>query len=325
MKTTTSPAGRRAENEGYPIKVCELLSSLNAPFYLERVAVGDPKHNRKARAAVRRAIQNQVDNRGFSLVEVLSPCPTGWKMSPVEAAQYTVDSLTEVFPLGVFRDGHELDLGHPRSRMEVSLDEMPRLIGATDTGLDIDLPDYGTKIEEARVKIAGFGGQGVMLMGIILSSAGMLARRQVSWIPSYGPEMRGGTANCSVSIGEDEIGSPIVTAPTTLVAMNGPSLERFGGDVVPGGMIYYNSSMIGEPDKRPDVTYVAVPANEIADRLGNPKVANMVVLGAMLAAGCPVSRQAVMTALSDVVKSQPELLELNRRAIEAGMETVVPA
>jgi Pyruvate/2-oxoacid:ferredoxin oxidoreductase gamma subunit len=150
----------------------------------------------------------------------------------------------------------------------------------------------------------------------------MLARRQVSWIPSYGPEMRGGTANCGVTISDQEIGSPLIQNPTVLVAMNGPSLERFGGDVVSGGTVYYNSSMINEAPKRSDVTSIPVPANEIADRLGNPKVANMVVLGAILAGGCPVSKEAVLAALPNVIKSQPELIELNRRAIDAGMEAV---
>jgi len=159
----------------------------------------------------------------------------------------------------------------------------------------------------------------------VLANAGMLARRQVSWIPSYGPEMRGGTANCSVTVADHEIGSPLIEHPSLLVALNGPSLERFAGDVVAGGQIYYNSSMIDRAPERPDVTVTAVPANEIADRLGNPKVANMVMLGAMLAGGCAVSREAVLAALPLVIKGQPELLQLDREAIEAGMEAVAIA
>jgi 2-oxoisovalerate ferredoxin oxidoreductase beta subunit len=325
MQTTTSPAGRSAQNEGYPIKVCELLNALDAPFYLERVALGNPKHNRKARTAVRKALQNQIDNKGFSLVEILSPCPTGWKMPSVEAARWTLERMTQVFPLGVFRDGHDLDLGHPRIREKASLDKLPELLDVTTGGNETDLPDFSTPLEEMRIKFAGFGGQGVLLLGQLMASAGMLARRQVSWIPSYGPEMRGGTANCSVTISDEEIGSPLIQNPTTLVAMNGPSLERFGGDVVPGGLVYYNSSMINEAPKRSDVTSIPVPANEIADRLGNPKVANMVVLGAMLAGGCAVSKEAVLAALPIVIRAQQELLDLNREAIEAGMEAVAVA
>jgi len=325
MHTTTTPAGRSAANEGYPLKVCELLATLQAPYYLERVAIGDAKHNHRARAAVRKALQYQVDNRGFSLVEILSPCPTGWKMDPVDAARFCVERMTEAFPLGVLRDGHDLALGHPRLRTKPTLDEIPALIDAADDVAQPDLPDHRIAIEEARFKIAGFGGQGVLLLGMLLSTAGMLARRQVSWIPSYGPEMRGGTANCSVTLADSEIGSPLIEHPTVLVALNGPSLERFAGDVVPGGRIYYNSSMIEKPPDRADVKTIAVPANEIADRVGSPKVANMVVLGAMLADGCAVSREAVLAALPLVVKSRTDLLELDRRALSAGMEAVATA
>jgi len=322
MHTTTSPAGRSAHNEGFPLKVCELLATLDAPYYLERVALGDTKHNHKARNAVRKALRYQVENRGFSLVEVLSPCPTGWKMTPVDAARWCIERMTQVFPLGVVRDGHELDLGHPRKRTTPSLDEIPALVDATGSADAPDLPDHRSPIEETRFKIAGFGGQGVLLLGMVLANAGMLARRQVSWIPSYGPEMRGGTANCAVTVADREIGSPLIEHPSLLVALNGPSLERFAADVVTGGQIYYNSSMIERGPDRRDVTVTPVPANEIADRLGNPKVANMVMLGAMLAGGCAVSKEAVLAALPLVIKGQPDLLQLDREAIEAGMEAV---
>ena len=106
------------------------------------------------------------------------------------------------------------------------------------------LPDHATTIGETRIKIAGFGGQGVLLLGQILAEAGMRARRRVSWIPSYGPEMRGGTAHCHVTLSDREIGSPLIRRPDVLVAMNGPSLERFAADVVSGGTVFYNASMI---------------------------------------------------------------------------------
>jgi 2-oxoglutarate ferredoxin oxidoreductase subunit gamma len=182
------------------------------------------------------------------------------------------------------------------------------------------LPDHGTAIAEARFKISGFGGQGVLLLGVMLAQAGMLARRKVSWMPSYGPEMRGGTAYCNVTLSDAEIGSPLIQHPTMLVALNGPSLERFAGEVEPGGTIVYNASMISAPPSRSDVRVVSVAANDVADRLGNPKVANMVALGAMVAAGCGLSREAILAALPHVVKSRPELLELNRKAVDAGIE-----
>jgi len=321
MKTTTSPEGRGV-TEGFPVRVCELLDSLAAPYYLERVAVGDAKHNHKTRKAIRKAIQNQLDNKGFSLVEILSPCPTGWKQTPPDAAQWTIAEMTKTFPLGVLRDGHELELGHPRRRTDPALEEIPELLDIDSKDAGASLPDHGKPMEQMRVKVSGFGGQGVMVMGSILAYAGMLARREVSWLPSYGPEMRGGTANCGITLADEEIGSPVIQFSTHLVAMNGPSLERFGNDVERGGTILYNSSMISEPPARDDVTKIAVPVNEIADRLGQARVGNMVMLGALIESGCGVSREAVLTALPGVVSSRPELAELNVRAIEAG-EAVV--
>ena len=122
---------------------------------------------------------------------------------------------------------------------------------------------------------AGFGGQGVMLMGQILSYAGMMEEQQVSWFPAYGPEMRGGTANCSVIIGDEAVGTPIVTEPQVVVAMNLPSLDKFEPHLAAGGILLINSSLIERSAKRSDVKALLVPCNDIAKELGNPKVANM--------------------------------------------------
>ena len=326
MRTTTTPRGRHSQNEGFPIRVCELLNGLTAPYYLERCAVGDNRNNAKTRKAIRKAIENQIRNKGFSLVEILSPCPTGWKQTPVDAARWTIEEMTKVFPLGVVRDGHDLDLGHPRHRAAVPIEKVPATLDITEKDTEARFPEHGKPIEEMRVKISGFGGQGVLLMGVVLAQAGMLGKRHVSWMPSYGPEMRGGTAYCNVTISDQEIGSPLIQDPTILIAMNGPSLDRFGGDVTPGGVIFYNSSLISEDPRREDVRRIAVPVNEIADRLGNPKVVNMVMLGALLGAGVPVSKEAVFAALRAVVKAHhKELIEINEKAIEAGMEAASKA
>ncbi len=319
MKTTTSPRGR-GQGEGFPIRVAELINSLTAPYYIERVALGDNANNRKARAAVRKALQYQVDNKGFSLVEILSPCPTGWKMQPVAAAKWTLETMPKVFPLGVFRDGGGPELGHPWYRAQVALADIPKLAGTADENAACLLEECGRPITEARVKIAGLGGQGVLLIGQLLAQAGMLAGRQVCWMPSYGPEMRGGTASCSVTIADAEIGSPLIQNPTVLVAMNGPSVERFGKDIPKGGTLIYNASMVPETPSLPGVRVVPIAANAIADSLGDPRVQNMVMLGAVLACDPTVSKEAVWAALPQVVKSRPELIELNKRAINAGIE-----
>ncbi|MGI6357315.1 MAG: 2-oxoacid:acceptor oxidoreductase family protein [Bacillota bacterium] len=172
-----------------------------------------------------------------------------------------------------------------------------------------------------EIILAGFGGQGVMLMGQILTYAGMLENKQVSWMPSYGPEMRGGTANCTVVISDSPVGSPLVTHPSIVVAMNRPSLDKFGPTVKPGGLLLYNSSLIDEPPTRTDITVVAVPANDLAAQMGNDRVANMIVLGAMLAKQPVVSLDAVHQALRKALPAhRHHLLPLNEQALARGAE-----
>ena len=171
---------------------------------------------------------------------------------------------------------------------------------------------------------SGFGGQGIMLMGQLLTQAGMHEGRKVSWIPSYGPEMRGGTAYCSVTISDDPIGSPVVTEPTLVVAMNLPSVTRFAPQIVPGGTLVINSSLAPDKADRDDITQVRVPMNALASDLGNPRVLNMVGLGVVLAACKPVSEEAMLKGMDVMLgkkfASKPHLLELNRTALRKGME-----
>jgi len=170
--------------------------------------------------------------------------------------------------------------------------------------------------------VAGFGGQGVMLMGQLMTYAGMLENKYVSWIPSYGPEMRGGTANCSVIIANEPIGTPIVTEPTTLVAMNLPSLDKFESKLLPGGILVVNSSLIERQSTRSDITVFPVPSNDIATELGNIRVANMVILGAVIAVTQSVSQQSVIRAFTKMFAKRPELLTINERALQYGARFV---
>lgn len=174
-----------------------------------------------------------------------------------------------------------------------------------------------------EVIMAGFGGQGVMLIGQLMTCGGMLANKHVSWIPSYGPEMRGGTANCSVIVSDEEIGSPVVTEPTAVIAMNIQSLDKFEPTLVPGGILIINSSLVERKANRDDIVAFYVPANEIADRLGNVKVANMVLLGTLLAATSAVESEYVLNAFEKMFTKRPELLEVNRAALAAGVKQVI--
>lgn len=171
------------------------------------------------------------------------------------------------------------------------------------------------------VLIAGFGGQGVLSTGQLLAYAGMMENKHVAWIPSYGPEMRGGTANCGVTISDSPISSPMVSEPTVLIAMNRPSLEKFEPAVAPGGLILVNSSLIEIKAKRSDVRTVYVPANDIAESLGNAKVANNIILGALVELTGVVSTDAVLESLKSVLPpKRHKLIPINGQALEKGGE-----
>ncbi|HHY09065.1 MAG TPA: 2-oxoacid:ferredoxin oxidoreductase subunit gamma [Firmicutes bacterium] len=171
----------------------------------------------------------------------------------------------------------------------------------------------------AEIIISGFGGQGVLVLGQLIAYAGMLEDKAVSWFPSYGPEQRGGTANCSVVVSETEVGSPVVSRPTTAIVMNLPSLNRFEPAVVEDGILLYNSTLIEQKPTRQDIRVIAVPANEIADELGNPRVANMVLLGSFIEATNLVKIETVETSLEKVLSERHHhLIPLNMQALERG-------
>ncbi len=175
----------------------------------------------------------------------------------------------------------------------------------------------------AAILLAGFGGQGILFAGKQLVSTGMKLGKQVSWLPSYGPEMRGGTCNCSVNIEDEPIGSPLVTAPDILIAMNKPSLTKFMGKVKKGGMIFYDSSLIDITPDRSDITYVGVPATEMADKNGLGGLANVIMLGALMKQtemfDPDFFRDAIKAASP---KSKPQLGELNGKAYSLGFDYV---
>ena len=176
----------------------------------------------------------------------------------------------------------------------------------------------------SRVICAGFGGQGVMSMGQLMTYAGMLENKEVSWLPSYGPEMRGGTANCSVTISDEPVGSPIITDDATAaIIMNSPSLVKFENDVVEGGVILVNSSLVHEKVKRDDVKSYYIDALGISNELGGPKFANMVMLGAFLAVDDSVNIDSVLEAFKKVFGARKEkFIPVNRQALERGYNAV---
>jgi Pyruvate/2-oxoacid:ferredoxin oxidoreductase gamma subunit len=224
------------------------------------------------------------------------------------------------FPLAVFKDRtqevkpYTIDRkdAHPseiKSLLDIEggVSGMPRVVNVMEK--------YGNP----EIKIAGFGGQGILLMGAALAQAGMLEDYHVSWLPSYGPEMRGGTANCVVNIKNERIGSPLVQYPTVLIAMNRPSLEKFEPDVVPGGLLIYDSSLIDCEPQREDIKIVAIPATKMADDLGVTRIANMIILGAYIGYSGILNRETLYKSMETAIKRK-QFIELNRKAIDTGFE-----
>ncbi len=168
--------------------------------------------------------------------------------------------------------------------------------------------------------IAGFGGQGVMSMGLSLTQAAMLEDKNTTYLPSYGAEVRGGTANCTVVISDDEIASPVASSPEFVIAMNQPSVVRFQNQIQSGGLFFINSSLVETEISRGDINVVSVPANSIAEELGSPRSANMVMLGAFIKKSGLVSFDSIIDALKATLGKKQKLLAINEKALKAGYD-----
>jgi 2-oxoglutarate ferredoxin oxidoreductase subunit gamma len=171
-----------------------------------------------------------------------------------------------------------------------------------------------------EIIFAGFGGQGTLSMGKFLAYAGMDADMNVSWLPSYGPEMRGGTANCSVILSDEPVGSPIINNPNTLVVMNRPSLDKFENSLVKGGLLILDSDLVDRMPNRDDIEVICIPAQTEAAEIGSKQIANMVLLGALVKRTGIVSMEAIVTALKDHGKEK--FFEINKMALEKGASYV---
>ena len=169
-----------------------------------------------------------------------------------------------------------------------------------------------------KTLIAGFGGQGVLSMGLNLAEAAMLEGKNVTYLPAYGAEVRGGTANCTVAISDDEIASPVASSPEFVIAMNQPSAVKFQHHIQSGGVFFLNSSLVEVEIIRGDIEIVNVPANKIAEDLGSPRAANMVMLGAFTRKSGVVELSHVSEALKHILSARKKLLELNEKALLTG-------
>jgi 2-oxoisovalerate ferredoxin oxidoreductase beta subunit len=331
MKTTTSPRGRAYAEYGAPMKMAELLSGLDGVSLSARHSLHNPAHINKTKRAIKKALQYQMEGKGFSMVEVLSQCPTGWKLDPVDSLDWIKDNMMPVFPVETFKDDpkdHPTP-PHPADYDAELVEKVVRYGGAGDEVLRAldGIPwakafgDNGAKMDTLQLKAAGFGGQGILLLGEIIAKGAIKEGCQATWLPSYGPEMRGGTANCSVVLSTGEIGNPMVVRPNVVIAMNRPSLEKFEEDLLPGGIILYDESLIDVKPTRDDVRAVPVPATKIADELGSSKVANVVMAGALMGVlGFPT--RDGMEGIVGRLGRLETIRKANLRALEGGLEAV---
>lgn len=321
-KTITCPEGRDAQEAGYPLHMCEIVNTLPAPMFIERVSVSDIKHVRKARRAIRKALEIQRDGKGYAFVEILSGCPTNLKTDVEQTAKFVNEQMEKEFPLGNFRDNSELAKPIIRRKNDFSKESL-------DKAFDIEHENTGEAIvrkdfESVKIKVAGFGGQGVLITGLTIAAASCKGQYFTSWYPSYGPEQRGGTSNCSIILSGEPIGSPVVSEPDILVAMNQPSLERFASDVNAGGTIIYDESIAVDCDIPAGVKLVAVPALEIAKNAGSERASNTAMVGVIMAIGkTGLTEKHFIAALEQVLSEKPKLVPLNVKVLKAGCEWAI--
>jgi 2-oxoisovalerate ferredoxin oxidoreductase beta subunit len=275
----------------------------------------------KARTAIRKALQLQVENRGFSLVEVLSECPLHLGRTPEEAERWVKEQMVPVFPLGVKKDVTATRAPWPAwTTPDFSAARAHELVGGgaaavprCSSGFPRDR--YGAGV---ALKLAGAGGDGAQTAAMIVVQAAINEGFDATHIPSYGPESRGGTSYADVRIAEAEVLSPAAPHPDVLVAFNAPSLAKFAPAVADGGVVLYDSSVMPHPAARPGIRAVPIPAASIASSLGRMMVKNVVMLGALAAATAILPEETLLMAIRQALRHKPALVEINERAFAAG-------
>ena len=253
--TQTSPYGRDTGRRRLSPSACASCSAARSTAWRTCRARDGGQRRRtcdKAKKAIKKAFQNQIDGEGYSLVEVLSTCPTNWGMTPQDSFAWMRENMLPYYPLGVYKDVRADGFANAAEAAAARAADCPIANPAAD--------GRGCAMSRSlNIVLAGFGGQGVLFAGKLIAYAGLLEDREVSWLPSYGPEMRGGTANCSVCLSDDPIGSPLVLAPDALVAMNQPSLDKFAGAMAEGGVVVADSTLIANVPDIPGVRMCALP------------------------------------------------------------------
>ncbi len=324
MRSSTSPYGR-GRDAGLPSRMSELMAQMDGSVYVERTALFDNKQRTRAKKAIRKALQLQSENRGFTFVEVLSECPTHWGITPEQAEEWVKKNMVPVFPLGVKKDMTEVEPLPVLEPPNFSGEKVIEVIEGTAEPVQRFCQGFPEHIDpqDIALKLAGAGGDGAQTAAMLITRAAIHEGFDSTHIPSYGPESRGGTSYADVHVARSEVLSPASPAPHILVAFNAPSLAKFGPVVVPGGTIIYDSSVISElPRLAEGVRAYGVPFTEIAKDLGKVVVKNVVALGALQAATNLFPSETFLTAIRLALKEKCALIPLNEQAFAWGVKSV---
>ena len=314
-KTVTCQTGRDPNYAGYPTHMCELINTLKAPVFIERVSLATPLKIRLAKYAIKQALTVQKEGKGYAFVEILSPCPTNLKQNAQGVQEFIENQMEKEFPVKNFRN--ELNDRNPieRPKNDFTRESLDKIFNV-DRTQDNEYAE-STNAENKTIKVTGFGGQGVLSAGLTIAQAACSEGKHVSWYPSYGPEQRGGSSNCSIVISDETIGTPIVEDIDILIALNKPSLEKFATDVKENGTIIYDSS-IGDFKTDKNINVIKVPSIEIAEKMGNTRTANTALIGVLMELNKELSPQSYENAIKHMFASKPKVIDVNIDVLKAG-------
>ena len=321
--SSTTPEGR-ARMQGPPMHVSEVIAKLDGAMYVERCALFNQKERKRCKQAIKKALQLQVEGRGFGFVEVLAECPTHWGMSAEASEDHVRDVMSKVYPLGVVKDearepwfelkAPSFDPEHMLEILEAQREPVQRFCTKFPAHLDpIDV----------SVKLAGSGGDGAQTAAMLLTRAAIAEGFDSTHIPSYGPESRGGTSYADVHVAKEEVLSPAAPSPHALIAFNAPSLDKFADCVREGGVVLYDSSVITSPPKvQKGVRVLPIPFANLAQRQGSVVVKSVVALGALQEALQLLDERSFLGELSRSLKHKANLLPVNEAAFREGAKAV---
>jgi 2-oxoisovalerate ferredoxin oxidoreductase beta subunit len=329
QETTTTPRGREKVS-GLPFRVAELIGELDGPVYVERVALFNAKMRVKAKKAIKKAIQLQVENKGFSFVEVLSECPTHLKMTPLEAEKWVEESMVPIFPLGVKKDISDQITPELEFKPFTPTFDVEKVKGLITEGGEEKAETFAEAFpshiapDDISLKLAGAGGDGAQTAALLLTRMAINEGLDSTHIPSYGPESRGGTSYADVHIASEEVLSPASPVPNILIAFNAPSLAKFGPTVAEGGYIIYDSSVISEPPSlNGKVKMYGVPFTEIATTIGRRVIKNVVALGALQAVTDLFPEETFLAAIRQALAQKCAMIPMNEEAFQWGRKAVL--